>query len=200
MRVAAMPAGTHRRTGRAPQRGFTYLGLLFAIAILGITLATIGIVWSAQIQRDREAELLYIGNQYRAAIGRYVGSGGQYPQELADLVADKRFPVARRYLRRLYPDPMTNSADWGLILAPAGGIIGVVSRSQGKPIKVAGFLAVNSAFEKTECYCDWKFIYAPRARGRRRGNSPVLPQLPTSILQSLPQSAPQPQPLPQTQP
>ncbi len=158
------------------QRGFTYLGLLFAVAILGVTLATIGIVWSTQIRRDREAELLYIGGQYRAAIGRYVNSGGQYPLELVDLVDDKRSPVARRYLRRIYPDPMTNSADWELIVAPQGGIMGVASRSQGKPIKVAGFAPADMAFEKAESYSDWKFIYSPRnARFRRVVRPGVLP-------------------------
>jgi type II secretory pathway pseudopilin PulG len=155
-------------SGRAPQGGFTYIGLMFAIAVLGITLATVGVVWSTQIRRDREAELLYIGNQYRAAIGRYLASGGQYPQELADLVEDKRFPGARRYLRRIYLDPMTNSADWQLITAPQGGIMGVASRSQGKPIKVAGFAPEDTAFEKSECYCDWKFIYSPRFLRHRR--------------------------------
>jgi type II secretory pathway pseudopilin PulG len=191
VRVAAVQAGICGRTGNAPQRGFTYLGLMFAIAVLGITLATIGVVWSTQIRRDREAELLYIGNQYRAAIGRYLNSGGQYPRELADLVVDKRYPVARRYLRRIYPDPMTNSVDWELILAPEGGIMGVASRSQVKPIKVAGFSVANAAFESAECYCDWKFIYSPRTRGRRRGNPTVLPTLPPSILKALPQSASQ---------
>ena len=163
--------GVLRSIGGASQRGFTYIGLLFAIAILGITLATIGVVWSTQIRRDREAELLYIGNQYRAAIGRYLNSGGQYPLELADLVEDKRTPVARRYLRRLYPDPMTNNVDWELITEPQGGIMGIASRSQGKPIKVAGFDAGNLEFGKAETYNDWKFIYSPRNPRFRR----VLP-------------------------
>ena len=182
------------------QRGFTYLGLLFAIAVLGITLATIGVVWSTQIRRDREAELLYIGDEFRVAIGRYLRSGGQYPQELTDLLEDKRFPVARRYLRRIYPDPMTNSLDWELIVAPQGGIMGVASRSQGKPIKVAGFAAGDAAFEKAECYCEWKFIYSPRTRGRRRAIPGAAQSLPQSILKSLSQSGIQLQTQPQSQP
>ena len=160
------------------QRGFTYLGLLFAVAILGVTLATIGVVWSTQIRRDRESELLYIGNQYRAAIGRYLNSGGQYPLELADLVEDKRYPVARRYLRRIYPDPMTNSVDWELITAPQGGIMGVASRSQVKPIKVAGFAPADMAFEMAESYNDWKFIYSPRNGRLRRVVRPGAPPVP----------------------
>jgi type II secretory pathway pseudopilin PulG len=174
--IAAEHAGVRWRTGSRAQRGFTYVGLMFAIAVLGITLATIGVVWSTQIRRDREAELLYIGNQYRAAIGRYLASGGQYPQELADLAEDKRFPVARHYLRRIYLDPMTNSADWQLIAAPLGGIMGVASRSQDKPIKVAGFAPEDAAFEKSECYCDWKFVYSPRfLRHRRAARAAATP-------------------------
>jgi type II secretory pathway pseudopilin PulG len=150
------------------ERGFTYIGLLFAVVILGITLSTVGVVWSAQIRRDREAQLLYTGDQIRTAIGRYRAAGGQYPQQLGDLVLDQRTPAVRRFLRQVYLDPMTNSADWQLINAPEGGIMGVASRSTDKPIKVAGFAPVNAAFEKTECYCEWKFVYSPRNGGHRR--------------------------------
>jgi len=200
VRAMALHARVKPCVAGARQRGFTYLGLLFAIAVIGITLATIGVVWSTQIRRDREAELLYIGDQYRAAIGRYLNSGGQYPEELADLVQDKRTPAVRRYLRRIYADPMTNSIDWELIAAPQGGIMGVASRSKGKPIKVAGFAPVNMAFEKAECYCDWKFIYSPRTRSRRRGVQPSLQGLPQSILKALPLSGAQLQGLLQSQP
>lgn len=160
----------------AGQSGFTYLGLLFAVAILGITLSTIGVVWSTQIRRDREAELLFVGEQFRHAIGRYVAGGGQYPQTLADLVEDKRTPVPRHFLRRIYPDPMTGEADWQTITAPEGGIIGVASSSLGKPIKIAGFPQVDADFAKAECYCDWKFIYSPRfSRHRRAVRPPAQP-------------------------
>ena len=166
--------------GRAQplQAGFTYIGLLFAIAIIGITLATVGVVWSTQARRDREAELLFVGGQIRDAIGRYQASGGVYPHELVDLVQDNRMPVVRRYLRRLYPDPMTGSADWELIRNSDGGIMGVASSSQQQPIKVAGFPVADAAFEKADCYCNWKFIYVARSgAGRRR----VLPPLPSQV-------------------
>ena len=156
--------------------GFTYIGLLFAIAIIGITLATVGVVWSTQIRRDKEAELLWIGNQYRNAIGQYYATGGQYPAELADLLEDKRFPQARRYLRKLFPDPMTGQIDWQLIAAAGTGIMGIASSSQGKPIKVAGFATRDASFNDATCYCDWKFVYtgrylrAPRAAAPAGGN------------------------------
>jgi type II secretory pathway pseudopilin PulG len=155
------------------QRGFTYLGLLFAIAVLGITLATVGILWSTQIKREKEAQLLWTGDQYRQAIARYVASGGQYPQALEDLLLDKRFPQARRYLRQLYPDPMTGAADWQLVLGPNGAIIGVASTSQDKPIKVANFPLRYVAFEKAEVYADWKFVNTGRFQRPRRAIRPA---------------------------
>lgn len=161
---------------RKLQGGFTYIGLLFAVAVLGITLATVGIVWSTQIRREKEFELLWIGDQYREAIGRYYAVGGQYPQDLSDLVEDKRFPLVRRYLRKLFPDPMTGQVDWQLIAAPGLGIMGVASSSQGKPIKVAGFGIRDTSFQDTECYCDWKFMYAGRVFRHRRTINPNLHQ------------------------
>ena len=146
----------------ARQTGFTYLGLLFAIAILGITLATVGVVWSTEIRRDKEAELLWVGNQYRAAIGQYYATGGQYPAQLADLLEDTRFPQTRRYLRKLFADPMTGKVDWQLIDLMGTGIMGVASSSQGKPIKVAGFAGRDASFKDAVCYCDWKFVYTGR--------------------------------------
>ena len=168
-----MTRAQRRRGAAGRNAGFTYIGLLFAIAILGITLATVGVVWSTQIRRDKEVELLFAGDQIRTAIGRYRTSGGQYPQALADLLDDKRSAVPRRFLRRIFLDPMTNSADWELVLAPEGGIMGVASHSPGTPIKVAGFSAADAVFDKAECYCDWKFIYTPQAGRNRRVRLPA---------------------------
>lgn len=158
---------------RARQSGFTYIGLLFAIAMLGIALASVGVVWSTQIRRDKEAELLWIGNQYRAAIGQYYATGGQFPLTLADLLEDKRFPQVRRYLRRLFPDPMTGQMDWQLIAAPGAGIMGIASGSQGKPIKVAGFATRDASFQDAKCYCDWKFVYSSRYMRASRVSAPA---------------------------
>lgn len=152
---------------QAPHRhaGFSYLGLLFAVVIIGITLATVGVVWSTHIRREKEADLLFAGDQIRAAIGRYYGEtpigAHVYPGTLADLLQDERGPKVRRHLRRLYFDPMTASADWQLIDAPEGGIMGVVSGSLGTPIKQTNFSSNDADFEQADCYCKWRFIYTP---------------------------------------
>jgi type II secretory pathway pseudopilin PulG len=165
------------RQARFKQSGFTYLGILAAIVIIGMSLATVGVVWSMQARRDREAQLLFIGDQYRQAIGRYHSLGGVYPRSLDELLTDTRVPVARRFLRRLYPDPITGAADWELIRAADGGIMGVASNSHQKPIKAANFPLIDKAFENTECYCGWKFVYVGKqqntAPGRRRDLTPL---------------------------
>jgi len=45
--------------------GFTYIGVLMLVAISGIGLAGVGIVWHQDTQREREKELLFIGEEYR---------------------------------------------------------------------------------------------------------------------------------------
>ena len=96
-------------------------------------LALIGEVWHTSNAREKEAELLFIGNEYRRAIERYylAGSGvRQYPKNLADLVKDPRQPGTVRHLRRLYPDPITGSEEWGLVKSADGGFAGVHSLSE----------------------------------------------------------------------
>lgn len=142
--------------------GFTYLGVLFLIAVLSGGLALAGHVWQTASVREKEAELLFIGDQYRQAIQRYYLSGPQrqYPRSLADLLRDPRRPGAERYLRRLYRDPITGG-DWGIIQAPDGGVLGVHSVSAAKPFKISGFKARDRAFHGARKYSDWKFAYAP---------------------------------------
>lgn len=154
--------------------GFTYIGLLIAVVVLGIALSAVGTVWHTHAQREREQELLFIGKQFESAIASYYRSsaGGirQYPQDLSDLLEDKRWPEPKHHLRRLYVDPMTGAQDWTILRFDGVGITGVASSSQAAPLKKAGFPADQEAFKDAQCYCDWKFEYLPR-NVRRRLNS-----------------------------
>ncbi len=142
--------------------GFTYLTVLFIVAIMGVGLALVGHVWQTVALREREAELLHVGNEYRKAIERYYLSGPrQYPRNLTDLLKDPRQPGTVRYLRKLYPDPVTGKDEWGLVKAPDGGVAGVFSTSEDKPLKSGGFAVRDKEFEGKEKYSDWKFSYAP---------------------------------------
>lgn len=147
------------------QGGFTYLGLLFAVALAGLALAATGTVWSMERQRQREAELLFIGQQFRDAIASYYerspGLVKRYPAKLDDLVKDGRFLMVQRHLRRVYVDPITGTHEWGLVAAPEGGVMGVYSQSSGAPIKRSRFVTVDSDFEGKSAYSEWKFVYRP---------------------------------------
>jgi len=143
--------------------GFTYLTVLFVVAIMGVGLALVGEVWHTSVMREKETELLYAGNQYRSAITRYYLAGPQqYPRSLSDLLKDPRKPGTERYLRKLYPDPIT-SKRWGIVKAPDGGIMGVHSISEDMPLKRAGFRIRDRAFEGANSYSDWKFVFVPAA-------------------------------------
>lgn len=148
------------------ERGFTYLGILIALALFGVALAATGEVWRTAATRERERELLFVGNEFRNAFTSYFGATPlgkpRYPRALEDLVEDNRFPVPRRHLRRIYADPMSGKPDWGLIDAPGGGIAGVHSRSEGKPLKTGNFAPADRKLEGAERYSEWKFVFEPR--------------------------------------
>lgn len=144
--------------------------LLFAVAIAAAGMAGTGIVWHTVQQREKEAELLFIGNQIRAAIASYnartPGNLRRYPGALEELLKDPRFPTTVRHLRKLYRDPITGTTDWGLIMAPGGGIMGVHSQSEAAPLKRADFDVPNRPFEDRAkqlgeklAYKDWQFVY-----------------------------------------
>jgi type II secretory pathway pseudopilin PulG len=147
------------------QGGFTYLTILFMIAIMSGGLALAGEVWNTSAMREKEAELLHVGNEYRKAIERYYLSGStrQYPKNLADLLKDPRQPGTVRHLRRLYPDPITGKEEWGLVKSADGGFAGVYSLSEAAPLKTAGFAVRDATFEGKTKYADWQFVYAPVA-------------------------------------
>jgi type II secretory pathway pseudopilin PulG len=143
--------------------GFTYITILFVVALMSTGLALIGEIWHTSAAREKEAELLFVGNEYRKAIERYYLSGPQrqYPKHLSDLIKDPRQPATVRYLRRLYPDPITGKDEWGLVKSPDGGLAGVYSLSENAPLKVSGFAVRDEAFEGKTKYSDWQFGFAP---------------------------------------
>lgn len=141
-----------------PQRGFTYLGVMFVVVALGISLAATGELWSTTHQRDREEALLFAGDQIRAALVSYREHtpGKRLPGTLDELLADRRNVVIRRHLRRLYLDPMTHG-EWALLRLPDGQIVGVYSTSTRTPIKRGGFPQRYAGFSEAKTYQDWVF-------------------------------------------
>ncbi|MBL0715206.1 MAG: type II secretion system protein [Desulfosarcina sp.] len=149
--------------------GFSYIGVLLAVAITGIAMTAANRYWSTIVQREREAELLYRGNQIREAIESYyenppAGQSKQYPHAIGDLLKDPRYPQVRRHLRKWYKDPLTGNDNWVLIQDAGGGIKGVYSPHQGRPLKSGNFPKEYESFETAGSYADWKVVFVPEKK------------------------------------
>jgi len=134
------------------QSGVTYIGLLLVIVLMGIATAALTPLWSTTVQREEEEELLFRLGEFRRAIAGYRQDHGRYPRKLEDLLEDKTQFQVRRYLRRIYPDPMTGEADWKLeFLVDKSGVIAGIrdlhSRSEAE-----GFRKIP---DKGNRYSDW---------------------------------------------
>lgn len=149
------------RPYRAGQSGVVLLAVL-GFVLVSTLAATVMVEWAqTRAQREREEQLLFVGDQYRRAIASYAavaGPGGaqSLPQSVDDLLEDRRLPMGMQHLRRPYPDPFTGSADWELI-RDGRGILGVRSRSQKEPLKKSGFPDRYKHFEGRTSYSDWAF-------------------------------------------
>jgi len=178
---------------RAQHSGFTYIGLLLLVALMGVGLAVIGQSWYANVQREKEADLLFIGEQFKRAIKLYYdgtpGGDKRLPKTLEDLVRDTRYPVVRRYLRKIYTDPMRGKAEWGLV-SLKDGIVGVYSLSNDVvPFKMRSTTAKAS----NKGYSDWKFVAdiafaPPLVASATLVQPPPVPPVPEGASSPLPQT------------
>lgn len=142
------PRRVRVRTG-----GFTYLMLLWWVALSGLMLAALAQSWMLDARRAREAELVWRGEQFRLAIEAYasvpVGEGqSQLPRRLEDLLEDRRSGELQRHLKRIWPDPITGNTEWGLV-REGDGITGVHSLSVARPL---------NAPEGVQRYEQWTFV------------------------------------------
>lgn len=155
-----LPKGLHNKDG------FTYIIVLLAVVLTGISLMVAGRYWSFIDKKEKEAELLFRGEQYLLAIDAYFkgahGGANLYPQKLDDLIKDPRSLTPKRYLRKLYKDPVTGETDWlPIIEKKSGRIKGVKSRSEVSPVKGDGFPEMFKSFKGKASYSEWEFIHKP---------------------------------------
>ena len=166
----------HTRLGAA--HGYAMAGLLVTLAVMSVLSSMLLPVWSQAAQREREAELVFRGEQYARAVElyqrRFVGAN---PPDFETL-------VEQRFLRRLYMDPMTEDGEFQVIHASQlaaevqsdvqgeatderrssepirfgdgeqGGVVGVVSRSEEESLRV---------YNDREKYNEWVFAYSATA-------------------------------------
>lgn len=177
-----------RRRGEA---GYALLMVLLLAALVLLSLSTAVPRLLTQGKREKEAELIFRGEQYRRAIGLFYKKVGRYPNSVEELLETND----RAFLRRAWPDPMTPGGEWRLIRVGAGGgfigsvhsgredqegeqgrelvgdleslpIAGVASRSPERSIRV---------YEGYESYEEWEFIYDPAKEAAEGLSRPAPP-------------------------
>lgn len=194
------------RRPRRTQRGYSYLAVLFLVALTAAGLAALGQAWSTAAQRERERELEFRGGEIARAIASYQRAAGTEPapnpRSLQDLLADNRSPVVRRHLRRLYVDPFTGQADWVLVADPVdpARFQAVHSRSDTRLLR--SMSPDGQAIAKAS---DWVFVALsagqrqPPAAAASAPAQPVLPNTPalpapSPVMPMLPVEPPTPGP------
>ena len=198
---------------RHREAGFTYLGLIIFVFIIGLVGAATLKIGSLLQRAHLETELLETGAQFGIALKTYAEATprGQptQPPSLQELLRDTRFPNPRRHLRKIFVDPATGRAEWGLVRVgegEGGRILGVYSLSQATPLKQANFDARFPGFENRQHLSEWKFMAAEGAsapasvqpRAPRPGIQPPGAPVPAPP-GTVPPAQPEPQPEAPTQ-
>ena len=182
------------------ENGYAMVALLVALSIMAI-LSTVAMpVWRQMSQREKEAELIFRGEQYARAIGlfqRRAGPGMNPPN--LDILVEQRF------LRRKYKDPITGedfipipaasaaSATPGIFLgaastggrgqtdsqppAPARGSVGGSPPGVGAPGDVIGVVSKSAdrsirIYNGRNFYNEWQFVYVAQTQAPGVGGAP----------------------------
>ncbi|TXT31995.1 MAG: proteinral secretion pathway protein G [Rhodocyclaceae bacterium] len=93
------------------KKGFTLIELLVVMSVIA-TLLTIAVPrYFQHLDRAREASLRESLAVMRDAVDKYRGDTGRYPETIEEL-------VTKRYLRKVPPDPITESTESWVIVPP----------------------------------------------------------------------------------
>jgi type II secretory pathway pseudopilin PulG len=135
--VHIVPLSPHSAAlgGCREDRGVTYLAVLCAVVLMGVSLTAATRSWQVVAQRDAEAELYFRGIRIKHAIEAYAADyevrkgtrPNRYPLSLAQLAEGPK-----RYLPVVYRDPITGEAFEPIRVN--GEIRGVRSRGKGAPL------------------------------------------------------------------
>ena len=160
--------------GQAGQRGYAMAAVLVAIALMSVVMGALLPAWRQQGQREKEAELVFRGEQYARAINLFRRKfNGASPPTIEALV-DGRFlregqdPITGEDFQILYAgqQPGQQGQQPGRGAQPgrggqqpqgAGGIIQVISKSKETSIRV---------YRGAATYNSWMFVDPV---GNRRG-------------------------------
>lgn len=138
-----------------------YLALLLGVALMGgVSAVSLKVAQTIQL-RSAEAELVVIGLEFHHALKSYADATPNglpnTPENIAELLRDPRYPGVKRHLRRLYYDPLTGKAEWGILRGPDQRIYGIHSLSRSDALKQENFPAELVYLTGKMKYRDWVF-------------------------------------------
>jgi hypothetical protein len=121
-----------KRGARNGESGYALVMILFFLALLVLSTVTAAPTVISNIQREKEAEMVWRGKQYTRGIHMYYMKMHRFPTSLEDLTKPKMAGI--RFMRQAYKDPMNGvDGSWRLIyVGPSGQLIGsFMNRSFG---------------------------------------------------------------------
>jgi type II secretory pathway pseudopilin PulG len=120
-----MGSSKHRR--HRDDRGYAMAALLVAMTVMAIVMATAMPTWRTMMKREREAELVFRGEQYGRAIAMFQRATGNAMPPNIDVL------IERKFLRKKFKDPMTGE-DFQIITPgmPLPGQSGVQFDTSGR--------------------------------------------------------------------
>ena len=99
--------------------GFTLIELLAVMAIIALLLTIAVPKYFGSVDRSRDTILRQDLVTMREALDKYYGDTGQYPDQLEDL-------TAKKYLRAIPRDPITESDSTWVVVPPTNGAKGSI--------------------------------------------------------------------------
>ena len=155
---------------RSRERGFAMAGLLVAIALVSLALSVAMPTWRTMVQREKEEELIWRGQQYDRAIQLYRKKNAAPGAPSVDKLVEGRF------LRKKYKDPITNGDFEVVGVSQAGSAPGVQQPQRGFGQLVGGVRSKSKArslrvLNGRTVYSEWQFTYVPW----KPGGQPTTP-------------------------
>lgn len=148
------------------QRGFAMAALLVVLAVMSLVLSMALPAWHHAARREREAELIFRGEQYARAIMLFQRqTPGAYPPDIDTLVEG-------RFLRRTYRDPMTADGEFRLVLQSELATVSGTGASGAAADDPSGEGDAGLRPRRDDAGARPGFMQGARPFGDRTGNTP----------------------------
>jgi hypothetical protein len=146
-------------------------------------------LWApTQLNREREAELIYRGEHLARGIAAFRQKTGRYPISMDELAAHRP-----RLIREVYRDPMTEDGEWDYIYNVPTSISG---NNEGLPIVGLKSKSIKDSikvYQYKSLHCEWVFSSLDPLLGGPMPNQPPLgnPQASANPSQQTPDTSTQ---------